>query len=215
MRQIVAEIRQAAEANGKVFHGEFVTIGKNISTPEDLRAVLEARTLPVGSEGVRVLAFDEFDKAEFKFPAPFLEVLAAETKPDEPVTFWIFGQSSYPTFGILESYANSLEDKTLRDFLTRFKLGKIDLAELKVSPQQKIFTALGYALSKCPQLESVSRDCIRYFAVNEKLLDNRTLIADFDKSTSLNDNSLSLAAGVDLPGQRPGAAEDGWVRIIR
>lgn len=215
MRQIVAEIRQTAEANRKDFHEEFFTVGKRISAPEDLKAVLEARPLPSGSEGVRVLAFDEFDKADFKFTAPFLEVLAAETKPDEPVTFWIFGQSSYPTFGIFESYASSLEDRTLRDFLTRFKLGKIDLAELRVSPQQRILTALGYALRKCPQLESVSRDCIRYFAVNEELLDNRTLIAGFDRSTSLKDNRLSLAAGVKFQGQRSEAGKDGWVRIIR
>jgi hypothetical protein len=215
IKQIIAEIRKVTEAHDKEFNYQFFTIGTEINTLKDLKAILKSIQSSKNQTGaVRVIAFDEFDKAKFNFSTPFLKILAAGTKKEEPITFWIFGQSSHANFNILKSYAESLEDKTLRDFLTRFELGKIDLAELKVSPQQKIFTALGYAIDKDPQLESVSRNCISYFATNLKLRTNRQLIADFEMSASLKEKRLSIRDNISFSERTPDV-EDAWIKIIK
>jgi hypothetical protein len=216
IKQIIAEIGQMTESYGKEFHDQFFTVGAEISTLKDLQAILKSiQSSSKGSDAVQVVAFDEFDKAGFNFPVSFLRLLAAGTKKEEPLTFWIFGQSSHANFNILKAYAKSLEDKTLRDFLTRFELGKIDLDELKVSPQQKIFTALGYAIvDKDTQLESVSRNCISYFATNEKLLNSRELIADFEMNASLKEKKLSIRDNISFS-NRIADVEDTWIKIIR
>lgn len=214
MKQIIAEIKKVSEANGKEFHQQLFTIGTEIRTADELKETLKSIQTAVGDSKVRVVAFDEFDKAEFNFPLSFLEVLAAETKIDEPVTFWMFGQSSYPTFDILSSYANSLSDKALRDFLTRIGLGKMNMGELKVSPQQKILTALGYAMIKFKNLESVSKSFLSYFASNEKLQNNRELIADFERCASYKDKKLGLSDHIPFRTHWATEKADEGIRII-
>jgi len=216
MRQVIDEIKKTAEANEKEFHEQFITIGKNINTAEQLQdALTDIQTHAGERNKVRVVAFDEFDKAGFNFPLQFLEVLAAGTKNEDPVTFWIFGQSSYPTFHIYKSFAESQTDKTLRDFLTRIQLGSINIPELKVSPQQKIFTALGYMISKNPALESVSRSCVGYFATNAVVQNNRELITEIENSAHVEENKLSLRNGFKLRMNGIAKSENEWIRIVR
>ncbi|HKO95557.1 MAG TPA: hypothetical protein VJU86_01095 [Pyrinomonadaceae bacterium] len=215
IRQIIAEIGRVAHGKGRTFEHQFFTIGSEVNTEEDLRAIISKETSAQGSDGVRVVTFDEFEKAQFNFPAPFLKLLASETREEQPLTFWFFGQSSHATYYNLQLYADALKDKTLRDFLTRLELGKLDLSELKVSPQQKIFTALGYALSKHPQLEKVSRSCITYFGTNERLINNRQVISEFERKTILEDNRLSLVGEINNPRSEVADTETGWISIVK
>lgn len=192
--QIKEEIEQISKEKDKKFRFHGYAIGKNISDGNDLSNILNNRILSSeDGETIQVILFDEFDKAaNFDFFAPFLSVLESPINSKVPLTFWIFAQSSYPTLALLEMYANTIENKSLRDFLTRMRLGAIDIPELRVSPQQRVFTALGYALSQNPELEKVSRDFVRYIGGNLSYNNNRDLIQDFTKKSVIKSDSLNL-----------------------
>lgn len=215
IRQITCEIEKIADGAGKRFNQLFFTIGSEITTPEDLKAIMsDIESSSADANLVRVIAFDEFEKAGFNFLAPFLKILAAETKKEDSMTFWLFGQSSYPTFRILKSYAESLQDKTLRDFLTRLELGKIDLPELKMAPQQTILTLLGLAIKKDPQLADISRTCIRYFASNQEIRNNRQLVSVFEREALVQDNRLVLQNNNKSTVRQIPRSKNEWVKII-
>jgi hypothetical protein len=193
IKQIISEIKMIAKKNNKKCESFMFTIMTDIVNEKQLLKKL--KSVCENKEkfcGIRVIVFDEIDKAQFDFYAPFLSTLESEVKNEEPIIFWIFAQSSYETFKMIEHFATSSSNASLRDFLTRIKLGHIDIPELKVTAKQKVYTALGYALNKNAKLEGISKKCLCYLAFNDTCKNNRDLIADFTKNIIVKDNFLAM-----------------------
>lgn len=193
VKQVLAEVGALAKSSGREFIMELFTIGTEISTAQSLAATLEALEVVNNPNAIRVVVFDEFDKASFDFYTPFLPFLETAAGPNAPVTFWMFAQSSFSNFSLLNSYSQTLPNKAMRDFITRLQLGHIDLPELKASSQQRILTTIGLARSAEPLLKRISKHCLLYFAANDSLLNNRDLMKEFSRNAEVIDNDLLLS----------------------
>ncbi|RZK20101.1 MAG: hypothetical protein EOO43_11330 [Flavobacterium sp.] len=210
-KQIGNEIEQFAKTIGKGYEYKYNAIGSNISEESDLKKVLHELESTPSSDNIRVIIFDEVDKANFDFFAPFLSYLESPLPATYPLTFYFFCQSKFSTFASLSNYAHTLENKSLRDFLTRMQLGHVDIPDLKFSPQQKVYTALGYAFSQFSELAYVSRDCLYMLAISDSQ-NNRDVIGKFSKEVQLIENEkLALKKDVLVPGDLSQLSK--WIKL--
>lgn len=211
--QLTDQIEKLANENKMSFVKHNKIIGTNINSSEELKLCLKEFSEQKGGENqVQVVVFDEFDKADFEFYTPFLPYLETTPTEEQPLTFWIFAQSTFPTFEIFKSYADTLTKKAMKDFSTRLKLGTIDLSELKISPQQKILTAIGYGVNTYPAIREISKQCFLYFATNETLQSSRDLTGVFAKETQVKAEKLMLADSVLNNGKKVDSKEN-WIKL--
>lgn len=217
IKQVIDEIGRLTSAYDKQFSVDYFTIGSQIASKAQLDEKLKLIESRCGADHVQVIVFDEFEKAsaDLDFALSLLPVLEWEIQDQCPLTIWVFAQSSFPTSTIIESHAESLPNKSLRDFLTRIQLGRIDLPSLKTSPQQKILTVLGYAINTDPGLEQISRNCLGYFATNESLQNNRQLIKHVKDTTHLSGKRLSLSEDIHFSLRSALNDRDEWMTITR
>lgn len=191
--QLVDEFEKIARLNNKDFIHDYFTIGTQIRTQEELLEKFQELCSVEKADTIRVVVFDEFDKATFDLYAPFLPFLEKPVNANAPLTFWIFAQSSFPNFALFNSYSQTLSNKAMRDFITRLQLGFIDLPELKVSPQQKAFSAIGIAKGGSQVIKKISRSCFLYFATNEKLQNIRDLMSDFTRHAEISNCDVVIS----------------------
>lgn len=197
--QIIFAIKTISVKEKFKFEVEKYSTGKDFNTTEDVAGILKKLEMSrENSKKIRVIVFDEFDKATFDFYSPFLPFLAADTVKNEPLTVWIFAQSSFATFNMFKYHANSLENKGPKDFLTRMQLGVIDIPELRTTALQKIYTILGYTLNKNPNVNEISKKCLFYFAKNEALNNNRDLLKVFTETSEILNNKIALSESIDF-----------------
>ncbi|WP_298199974.1 hypothetical protein [Desulfosporosinus sp.] len=193
IEQILSEIKDISQERGMDFHQEKYFIGTEIKSDEDLSKVLSTiKAQAKNPKMVRVVIFDEFDKAEFDFYGPFLPFLEAKTQDDESITFYIFAQSTYASYKIFENKASSLPKKSQRDFLTRLQLGYIDMPELRSSGQQKIFTVIGHYLRRYPDVEHISKNCIWFYAHKGSFNNIRDLLNHCSHNCEIINNVICL-----------------------
>lgn len=185
IKQITEEFKLVAEKNGKIFKSNILTIGTEIKSETELEKFLENIKNERDQDSVQVIAFDEFDKANFDFTTPFLPFLEKDIKNLKAKIFWIFAQSTFPTFNRLKEHADSLGNKSLRDFLTRIKLGHIDIPDIITSPFQKVLSIIGMAYSSENKLRTIERNCIYYFADNEAIHNNRDLMKEYNEYVNI------------------------------
>jgi hypothetical protein len=177
LRQLSNELSKLGTSLGKNVSVHSLSVGREINTNSDLVGILsKLAAARDGASCVRVLIFDEIDKAGFDFSAPFLSVLESSCEAsDIPVSFWIFAQSTYPEFQEYTAYASRLSTKSLRDFLTRLQWGAIEMPDIRVAPRQRLMTALSIALSLHTQARKVTSRWCRFFSTNWELENARAL----------------------------------------
>lgn len=177
LKQLSAELTKLGAALGKNVSVHSLSVGREINTGADLVGILSELTAARdGTSSVRVLIFDEIDKAGFDFAAPFLSALESPCEAsDIPVSFWVFAQSTYPEFQEYAAYANQLATKSLRDFLTRLQWGAIEMPDIRVAPRQRLMTALSIALGLHPRARRVTSRWCRFFSTNWELENARAL----------------------------------------
>lgn len=171
--QLIEEIRRISEKGGKRFLTHVYSIGKDIKNEAELLDCLACLKCKEDAGLVRCVMFDEFDKADFNFCAPFLPHLEEPAKV--PVTFWLFAQSKKGTSEELKNYAEGLENKSLRDFLTRLLLGSIDMPHIKFSVEQRICTAIGMVKTQHLTLKGIQPNVITGLAQWPNLTNNRDI----------------------------------------
>jgi hypothetical protein len=170
--QFGAELRSICRRHRREFEFSLNSFGSDIVSEHDLTKCLIGSS--VVSNAVRCFAFDEIDKARFDLFAHFLPLLEKSDKG--PVVFWIFAQSGHPSYSAFTTYAETLPTKSLRDFLTRMQLGHIDLPSVRLSPEQRISTALGIAKKRNPTLQRVDRNLIFDVAQRTSIKNNRDIL---------------------------------------
>ena len=161
--------------------------------------------------------FDEIDKADFNFCNPFLSLLESPVLNGRSTPkFWVFTQSQFSKFEDYREYANGLEKKSLRDFLTRLQWGVVEIPDLRFSPEQRLMSAIGIALRQFDKAKSISKGWAAYFMANYKIENNRVLIKDVKEKSIVRNGLLRLPNdlaihGMSLPfGAKRGEA---WIRI--
>lgn len=181
--QLAHEFSHVAKRHKIGFSQILYSIGTEVKSQDDLSKVLvELSRLP-GERGVRVVIFDEFDKANFDFFTPFLPFLEDGTVNRSMITFFLFAQSTYPTCAIFKSVAEKSTQKATRDFLTRLQLGAVDLPDIRISPEQRLTTVLGMAKNDQPKLRRISKGCLLYFSCKDSFSSNRDLMSDYVDAT--------------------------------
>lgn len=195
VKQMEIELQKIATRNGKRFCINNYTVGSPpLQTAKELSSILDDLKTTVDKDLIRLVVFDEFDKADFDFYLPFLPHLEKPSNADREVTIYIFAQSSSPTNEIFRSYAHSARvlNKALPDFCTRLELGFIDLPDLKTSPEQRIFSLIGIARENDRVASKIQRNCLTYFARNEKILGPRALRTQFGQNVHVIDEVIFL-----------------------
>lgn len=191
--QFSLELKKIANNTGKEIVINFSSVGKEINSNEDLNRILDNSTNYSNPELIVVNIFDEIDKAIFNFYTPFLSKLEMKVISGQtPLTIWIFAQSSFPRFDSYINYSNKLENKSLRDFLTRLQLGYIELPELKFSPEQRLLSAIGVAKKSFKKSSSISKGWAFYFMSSLTIEHNRLLIKEVNEKTEIIDQVLVL-----------------------
>lgn len=196
--QFSIELKNIADSYKKEVKINFLSVGKEICSNEDLNGILVDIATNSDSKSIVINIFDEIDKANFNFFTPFLSTLEMKINTlQTPLSIWIFAQSSFPRFGSYLKYAHSLENKSLRDFLTRLQLGYIELPELKFSPEQRLLSAVGIAKKSYKKSSYISKGWAYYFMSRYNIEHNRLLIKEVNENTEsvdqvlvLNDNGL-------------------------
>jgi hypothetical protein len=219
VNQLGTEVTTLASNHGKVVVVNENAVGRDINSSTDLNKVIrmqkeEASRYP---EKVYFNVFDEIDKADFNFCNPFLSLLESPVLSERIApTFWVFAQSQFSIFEDYKEYANRLEKKSLRDFLTRLQWGVVELPDLRFCPEQRLMSAIGIALRQFDKAKSISKGWAAYFMTNYKIENNRMLIKDVrGKSLERNgilrlQNELAIH-DMSLPfGAKRG---DVWIRI--
>lgn len=218
-KQIANEIRKLADASGAQFRSFFFTAGTDLVVPDDLAARLrEIRELEeTEPDSIRVVLFDEFDKAGFDFYLPFLPLLERSDKSSG--TFWLFAQSRFPSYADLKAFAETLENKSMRDFLTRMLLGSINLSPLRSSPPQRLLTVLGMAAARTSKeqgLARVSQRAVASICWASGVSNNRDLLRLLSDRLTIAGRDLDAKVEADYVGivrQAFGATKAHWIEL--
>jgi hypothetical protein len=207
--QIANEIMGLSNALGRHSKLYKFAIGKEIQSISDLNRIFEDLEKDKNVETVRIIFFDEIDKADnFDLFTPLLSQLENPVTTNNPLTYWIFAQSKYSSFSALKVYADSLEKKSLRDFLTRIQLGAIDLTDMKTSSIQKILSLIGHANVVKPNIEAISTNCIESLFLEPDINNNRDLIGLFTKKMVVEKGSILLKS------ERKSYSQDSLIKIL-
>ena len=139
IKQVIDEIGKLTRAYDKQFSVNYFDRQRN-RVKEQLDEKLKLIESRCGADQVQVIVLMSLRKPSAELDFPF--IAPACFRVGNPgslpaLTIWMFAQSSFPTSTIIESHAESLPNKSLRDFLTRIQLGRIDLPALKTSPNRK------------------------------------------------------------------------------
>ncbi len=192
--QFGSELKKIAGVYKKEIKINFLSVGKEINSNEDLSQFLNDISKETDTKTIIVNIFDEVDKANFNFFTPFLSALEMRFNASQtPLTVWVFAQSSFPRFDSYRDYANKLENKSLRDFLTRLQLGYIELPELKFSPEQRLLSAIGVAKKSFKDSSFISKGWAYYFMSKYNIEHNRLLIAEVNENTEIVDEVLVIS----------------------
>lgn len=191
--QISRDIDALAREGGVTCQLDKYVIGTDIRSPSDLDMHLANLRARSDSADVRVVVFDEFDKADFDIYTPFLPFLESPFI-DSPVMVFMFAQSSAPTHELFRGHVSTISCSA-RDFLTRLQLGAIDLPDIRVSPQQRILSLMGMAGDG---VRRVSSDVVVWFGLAENIFNNRDLMHEFSRVVEQHDGELTLGPGAEL-----------------
>ncbi|GAA4337820.1 hypothetical protein GCM10023149_47480 [Mucilaginibacter gynuensis] len=190
--QVAKDLGDLALQNDKQFIKHYFTIGTDITSTETLFEAFSLIDENDNADNLKLIVFDEFDKATFDFYTPFLPYLEKSIATGSSIKIYIFAQSSYPKANMLNDYANSLANKAMRDFLTRLQMGSIDLPDIKFSPVQKMFSVIGMAKARNLDVNEISRKLLAYFALNDDLKNMRQLFANFTDKAEIIQDGLQI-----------------------
>jgi hypothetical protein len=166
-------------------------VGREIRSQDDIEDAF--RKIENHQDQIRVVFFDEVDKArDFDFFTPFLTKLESQISASDSLTFWIFAQSSFPSFGAYREHADGLPVKSLRDFLTRIQLGYLNVPDLRGVFIQRILTVLGVAKAQNADLTAISERCIKAIFFEQQVNNNRDLIGLYTRTMIVSDSVLML-----------------------
>ncbi|HKR04926.1 MAG TPA: hypothetical protein VJY62_09840 [Bacteroidia bacterium] len=212
--QISNDIESISQKYNKSFVQLYYTIGTQIKTDEDLfKSFKEINSSASNENTVKLVIFDEFDKASFDFYTPFLPFLERPVSPNFPIIIFIFAQSSYPTYDLFLNSSKMIANTAMRDFLTRLQLGHIDIPDIKFSPEQKILSVIGMAKSRKIPFHRISKKLLGYFALNEKVKNLRELFSDFTKNAEIYDNDLVIKLDKEQDFTKIYPHINGWINI--
>jgi hypothetical protein len=205
--QLVDELKEALTLP---LHHEFFSVGRDITTTEELNKALDE--IVACAHPFQCYAFDEFDKAQFDFYGPFLPLLEFES-PQKRI--FIFSQSTAPAFEDLKQLAEGRQSKTMRDFLTRMQLGGLDIPHLKYCPEQRLLTTIGMARSREGEFEGIERETAFSLLNRSELLNNRQILTVASSELTVTQSILSLKQKEGVLGRRPEfrPRAQPWVRV--
>ena len=201
IRQVVNEINRELAGLGRyTVIWKNYSVGREIVTQSDLHEALRdiQKSREQNSDCLHLVSFDEIDKAKgFDFFTPFLSLLESRITPDEAVTGWLFVQSSFQSLRQMTAYAEAIENKSLRDFLTRIQGGNVELPNLRFSPVQRLVSGVGILRSLYREATGLSFGLAAYLLSEYRIENIRSLFNAVSRNSRIDsEKHLQLANAV-------------------